>query len=323
MRVKQRVSNHKRADEWKHRLSSFFFQAGKLNIAKISQVKPLIYKVETTDREKFIVKGDANEHTLFKQWQFFDEWKGTCLIPFLPFPNGKKMVTGLNYTWVIAPYVKGRKLDYGNTADRKKAIIILRLFHNEATNIFTRYTSEKDTLFERWQKRVTTFAENEYLFHYFGFGTLFYELLQLSKSQLNEVSSFPWKKWEEDAKRFGKWTHGDVASHNFIATDRRTYLIDFDLMKSTNQLYDYIQLGQRFLPYMNWNMESLIHARIVPQMYTAAWLSAVAVPVDMIREWNYFAAKDPPYSQVSRYLSKMQQNWERRKQFINQVRLKV
>jgi len=314
------VNNDQRADEWKYRLSSFFLQKGKLEITNISRLKSNVYMVETPAKEKLIVKGASNTYTLFKQWQFFDKWKGTALIPFSRFPNGKKVISGLNYSWIILPFIKGRKLNYKNAADRIQAKTVLSIFHKEATNIYTHHSYKKDTLFERWHKRILTFAKNERIFHYFGYETLFNELLELSKDQFYRLFSFPWEKWDHEAKLSGQWTHGDVASHNFISTEKRTYLIDFDLMKSANQLYDYIQLGQRFLPHINWEIEHLVHASIVPEKYTIPWLTAVAIPVDMIREWNYFAAKDPPYSQVDGYLSKMQHNWERRKQFIYTVR---
>src|SRR5690625_6671391 len=90
-----------------------------------------------------------------------------------------------------------------------------------------------------------------------------------------------WEKDEKEARLNGEWVHGDVASHNFIQNEQ-TFMIDFDLLRCGSQLYDYIQLGQRCLPHINWDIGDLLAYDMVSERDVRKWLSAIIMPSDVI-----------------------------------------
>lgn len=319
-RMLQIVSKQLREDEYKHRLSSFLFKKGNLRITQISRIKSNVFVAVNTNQEKFIVKGHYRKERLTQQWDFFEQFTGSSAVPFILFPNGEKMITGFQYHWVISKYIKGKKLDYQYTADRMQALRLLRTFHSEATGVFTTDMDKKDDLFKRWQRRLLSLNQTEYIFKSHRFPKLHKELKNVTAEQLNRLTAFPWEREELRAKKLGKWVHGDVAGHNFIETKSNVYLIDFDLLQPTNQLYDYIQLAQRFLPHLEWNVKKLLSYDMVCEEQIVPWLHAVAVPTDMIREWNYFLAKNPTSFQTKKYLQKWKSEWEKRKQLIREIR---
>lgn len=91
------------------------------------------------------------------------------------------------------------------------------------------------------------------------------------------------------------------------------------MLQSTNQLYDFIQLGQRFLPYIDWNLEHLLDYQMVHHSQTASWLSAIVIPSDILREWLYFSRETTSSFRIENYLLKMSENWKNRKELIRNV----
>jgi len=158
------------------------------------------------------------------------------------------------------------------------------------------------------------------MFYTYEYKMLYNDIVKTSFRQLRFVSTFPWDSYEKDAKNAGQWVHGDVAAHNFIAAKKETYLIDFDLLQSTYQLYDFIQLGQRFLPYINWDLEWLLRSRMVRNSEIGPWLSALTIPSDLHREWLYFIGRTNSPNAVKNYLKNLNTEWMKRKTLIKNVR---
>jgi len=224
MRKKQPVSKSIQGDEWKHRLSSFFYQKGKLQASELTQLKPNVYIVETTNGEKFIVKGHRKKDNIEQQWKFFEKWKGKTIVPFIRFPNGKKVIFGYRYYWCMSLFIKGRKLNYKHSVDRLEAVETLKSFHQEASNIYISNPVERDLLFNRWYRRLLTFEKTKDIFLFYGYRELYRDLTNTTLQQLRSLSVYPWERNEQDAKQGGQWIHGDVASHNFVKTKKEAYI---------------------------------------------------------------------------------------------------
>src|SRR5699024_11066097 len=110
-------------------------------------------------------------------------------------------------------------------------------------------------------------------------------------------------KNEKDAIIIGDCVQGVVSSHNFIQNEQ-TFMIDYDLLRCGSQRYDYIQLGQRFLPHINCDIGDLLAYEMVSERDVRKWLSAIIIPSDVIREWLFFLSQGS--SPVKQYLSQME-----------------
>ncbi|WP_042146144.1 phosphotransferase [Paucisalibacillus sp. EB02] len=309
-----------RDDQRFNRLSSFLYWEGNLEAKKIHPIKRNIYYIETASGEKFVLKGHSNTSNMRQQWEFFERIHSKNVVPFVRYPNGKKEIsTGTNYSWTISSYVSGRKLNYEAAEDRKRAINLLKKFHAEATQVFVRNLLRKQPFYKRWHARHYKFLETEQIFERNGYLTLFNDISFMMKKYLEIVESYHWYKEQLDAERNGLWVHGDVASHNFIQNGK-TYMIDFDLLHCTPQIYDYIQLGQRFLPHVNWDIEQLVGYKMVKDEELEKYINSVFVPSDLVREWLHFLTRKRRVS-VEDYMETMEMEWISRKEFLNKSKL--
>jgi hypothetical protein len=306
----------RRDDNHLNRLSSFLHWEGNLTVKEIHQIKENIYYLEADSEKQYILKGHSNVLNMKQQWDFFDKIKSKSIVPFVRFPNGKKdITTGTNYSWTLSPYISGRKLNYLHHHDRVLAVNTLKQFHRDASQIRIKKLIKKQLFYKRWHVRLNKFLETEFIFQKYGYMNLYRDITQLMTYYLDIVSSYSWHVDQVDAERNGKWVHGDVASHNFIHNGK-TLLIDFDLLHCTTQLYDFIQLGQRFLPSIEWKLERLLQYRMVSDRDLERFLYAIFIPSDVIREWLHYLKSKRRLS-VESYLQTMEAEWTKRKEFLN------
>jgi len=312
------VNNFKQRDEiYIHRLSSFFYDEGELEIRKITPVKKHVFYIETGSEAAFILKRHQKRDRIEQQWCFFERMQKMLFVPFRKYPNGKKFLVAGNDYWTIAPFIKGRKLHYKNEEDRKTAVETLHYFHNKAKHIYVSRPMKKDLFLVRWEDRLNTFKKTAFLFKDNGFEMLYKDILQTMALHLQLAARLSWEKDEKKARLKGEWVHGDVASHNFIQNEQ-TFMIDFDLLRCGSQLYDYIQLGQRFLPHINWDIGDLLAYDMVSERDVRKWLSAIIIPSDVIREWLFFLSQGS--SPVKQYLSQMEKTWSKRQFFLKNAK---
>ncbi|HAM81415.1 phosphotransferase [Ornithinibacillus bavariensis] len=305
-----------RDDNHYDRLSSFLLWEGNLEIKKLHQIKRNIYYLEANTGKQYILKGHSNLLNMRQQWDFFNKAKSKSIVPFVRFPNGKKeILTGTNYGWTISPYITGRKLNYQHPGDRLLAVSTIKKFHQDAKNITVKNPIKKQLFYRRWHVRLNKFLETEYIFQKYGYENLFRDIVWMMNRYLDIVSTYSWNHDQKEAEIEGRWVHGDVASHNFIHNER-TVLIDFDLLHCTTQLYDFIQLGQRFLPNINWKLDRLLQYNMASERELAKFLYSVFIPSDVLREWMHYLKSKRRLS-VSSYLQTMEEEWIKRKEFLN------
>jgi hypothetical protein len=311
------LSNHLGRDDQRiNRLSSFLYWEGNLEVDKIHPIKQNIYYIDDNYGDKYVLKGHSNQMNMKQQWEFFERSKSRYIVPFVRFPNGKKEITtGTNYYWTISPYVSGRKLNYEVAEDRRKAVKAIQRFHKESNQIFVKNIVKKPLFYKRWNARLHKFMETEPVFRKYGYFSLYEDIVLTMEKYLEIVSNYPWYRDQLNAERNGLWVHGDVASHNFIQNER-TFLIDFDLLQCTNQIYDYIQLGQRFLPSLKWDLEKLLSYSMVRDELLERYLYSVFIPSDLLREWLHFLTRKRKLSTVE-YLQNMEEEWVSRKVFLS------
>ncbi|GGA69291.1 phosphotransferase [Ornithinibacillus halotolerans] len=307
-----------RDDHRINRLSSFLYWEGNLETKKVHPIKRNIYYIETTSGDAYVLKGHSNMNNVQQQWEFFNRIQSNHIVPFTKFPNGKKEITaGTKYSWTISPYISGRKLNYKSPVDRNRAVSTIKKFHYQASGIYVNHFIRKQLFFTRWDARQEKFLSTEEIFEKLGFMKLFQDMNILMKKYIHVVSSYDWKKEQLEAERKGCWVHGDVASHNYLLKNEQTYLIDFDLLHCTSQLYDVIQLGQRFLPNIDWDVNTLLQYNMVKEEEIERFLYSVFIPSDMVREWLHFLTKKRRIT-VHSYLEIMENEWIKRKEFLKE-----
>ncbi|WP_373892923.1 phosphotransferase [Virgibacillus natechei] len=314
------MNRFKQGDEFRYRLSSFLSEEGNLlPLERMSFIKASVFLIQTVDNEKLILKRHSKKDNVNLQWHFFEQIGESNAVPFKRYPNGRKIISRNNYYWTITPFIKGEKLNYNLAADRLEAVKALKEFHHSAKNIHINNGSTGDYLFTKWYQRLLLFKKTASIFKEFGFENLYKDIVQTTVIHLRHLTEFPWKSFELAAESKGEWIHGDVASHNFLR-QTCTHVIDFDLLKCTTQLYDYIQLGQRFLPYINWDPDKLLAYQMVQEKDVKAWIYAVCIPVDVMREWLHYL-HEKPVSGRHRYLSTMEERWIKRSNFVKNSKL--
>ncbi|MUK86987.1 hypothetical protein GMD78_01040 [Ornithinibacillus sp. L9] len=315
------MSNNKHRDDNNYdRLSSFLYWEGSLETKDINRIKDNVFLIKDNTGEGYIFKRHKNINNVKQQWDFFSQIKMKSIAPFVRYPNGRKIITDGNHNiWTLTPYIPGIKLNYRSQTDRKEAVLALKKFHDKASSIYVQNQVQKGLFYLRWYDRLKTFQKTEYFFVKYGYENLYKDIVKITEQYIQLVSRFPWKREQRYAEEQGLWVHGDVASHNFIRYNR-IYLIDFDLLACTTQLYDYIQLGQRFLPYIRWDIDQLESYKMIDDRYIPIWLLSIAIPSDVLREWLHYLYQHRSGYAIKEYLEEMEKNWIKRQNFMKMTK---
>ncbi|MFD1362935.1 phosphotransferase [Lentibacillus salinarum] len=297
------------------RLSSFLQKQGMLNVMLVSTIQNHVFYLEPFKGHSLILKRHRNRARLEQQWRFFAQQTSSVIIPFQRFPNQKPYLTDDSHYWTITPYIPGKKLNYHFAGDRESGLLALQTFHHDTKRIKVSSPLRQEIFYRRWSKRLQKFRNTAPLFQEYGFGALFNDIVQTTEKHLSLITGFDWAGLERSALQSGTWIHGDVAAHNFIRYKGRVYMIDFDLLGCASPLHDYIQLGQRFLPYLNWDSERLLSYNMVQEKYLRPWLYALFIPSDVMRDWLYYMNRRS-IQPVGDYLEKMEREWIQRLSFL-------
>ncbi|GAB4073312.1 hypothetical protein GCM10028778_08470 [Barrientosiimonas marina] len=300
-----------------NRLSSFLYQEGEVKPASLLQIQKHVYHLKTVSHEHFLLKRHSQKLRMEQQWAFFVRQSSSVVISFQMFPNKRRYLYDGHYYWTLSPFIAGRKLNYRTEADRKVALQTIRQFHKDTKGVKLSYPRRPEIFYERWSKRLYRFQTTEMIFHKYGYETLFYDIVRTAKMYLQLIRTLDWETGEIDALRTGTWSHGDVAAHNFLQYDNDVYLIDYDLLSCSSTLHDYVQLGQRFLPYLNWDIDRLLAYHMVDESRVRAWLYALCIPSDVMRDWLYYIQRYSSHTQ--NYLIKMDANWSKQRSFLKHV----
>ncbi|WP_217586842.1 phosphotransferase [Lentibacillus saliphilus] len=310
-------NDYKRGDVINDRLSSFLLSSGQIHARSIRFIKQHVYKLKTEHDQNYILKRHTHEQQVKQQRDFFQQIKLPHIAKFAVYPNGKEWIYDTEGgLWTITPFIKGRSLNYAHHNDRVEASQLLSHFHNYARHIHVPQPVKRQIFFMKWLHRLLSFKKTAHIFSEYGYNTLFHDIVQTTERHIQDLAIYPWEKLLSDAERNGLWIHGDVASHNFLKGDR-TYLIDFDLLTQTCQLYDAIQLGQRFLPYIDWDLETLLSYDLAGN-HKEMWLAAVIVPGDLLREWLHKLRKSD-VSDIPELLSELDRVWTKRQKFLKEA----
>lgn len=310
-------SNHRKGDSYTDRLFQWLKLEEGLPITLEDTIKPKVYEVRMQDTS-MILKGYRRPHVLEQQIEFFQHWNyasETAARP-LPFHQNTYSKSKLGCEWGLFEYIEGRHASFERQKDRLNVIKVLRKFHRTSKGIAV-LAIPKDPLYIKWERRLEQFEDTRDVFFDYNKIKLFDELRECMLKQLDVFSNHPWGELEEKAWENHEWLHGDVAHHNFIIEEENSAkMIDFDLLHTGPVIYDYIQLGQRFLPSFQANHDQFL------SMFTFVdnrrlWLQGVRVPADLLREWLFSYKKSlHGETSLSKQMKKLERAWSRRKMFV-------
>lgn len=306
-----------------NRLLSFLRDYGGIELLEINKIKDHVYRVKMENDKIFALKCFPNRKKLEHQQQFFKQWKEAdkFAAPSLPFPNGEWIITDKMGNWGLFEWINGHHLSFRSHHEREKAAEILAKFHISTEGIKNPLIL-REPLYLKWEKRLQEFEQTRPGFCYYGKEHLFEQMVKTTRKTLKDFRYQDWGRVEEDSWNRKAWNHGDVAHHNFIFTpEGKVKLIDFDLLHMGPELYDQIQLGQRFLPYTNHSrLEVLRYFQTV--RWKKEWLKGMLVPCDLLREWLFIYRKRNMGSKELEACSEwLETAWEKRRLFVEKVQL--
>lgn len=304
------------------RLASFFYETGGLAIRNLQPIKDHVLLITTVQGENYVLKRYKFKSSMIQQWKFFKKTTSKQIIMFTHFPNGKEFLRDKECFWTMTPYAEGKVLKFSLSRDRKDAIKTLETVLHDIIGTRIAYPKIKANLYVNWRSRLRKWEQVRWLFFETGHITLFNEISDVLQQQLTLFSHLNWSRYEQVARDNWIWVHGDVAAHNFLrqSNSNRVYLIDFDLLSLSPHLHDWIQLGQRFLPDLKWSLSRLLTYPFLDKTNDPkAWLVGVSIPADLVRECWFFSLKEPETEQIQSFVEKLQFDWNKRKQFVEEV----
>ncbi|WP_228409430.1 protein kinase family protein [Radiobacillus deserti] len=303
-------------NSFKSCLSSFLEENGKLSTSTIQQWKENVFYVADMDRKGFVLKAYEDKKTPIQQWRFFMKNQSPVIQPFCAFPNGEKILRWKKKYWTIQTCLVGEKLTFEDERDRRDAVDTVKIFHKDIKSIQIKNPTIRVDYEQKCRLRLRKFWTTKETFERFGFSYLFHEITQATSMLIRQWSSY--RSIIEGEKK--DWIHGDLAAHNFIRIkEGKVRLIDFDLLGKASTSYDYMQLGQRFLEHIHYDIPQLLTYKLCSEYQIRPYLIGVAIPMDHMREWLHFIGKLPMNDTVFSYLSELERSWSDRKQFIHEV----
>lgn len=303
---------------------SFFEEKAGLYIRNIKIIKPHVLLVSVA-LGTFILKRNNSIHSVRQQWELFKGLPENCpVIPFYPFPSGDLYVRDEHgSTWTLAPYMHGGEaLTYKRKWDRVAAVDVLNRFQQQAKGVKVNSVIVKQPLYMHWRKRFRLFENYYDVFRRYGYGDLFDSLCRTSEKAFNQFIKLDWHVLENRGVTELSWSHGDVAAHNFLKGEHnKVYLIDFDLASQSPRVYDWIQMAQRFFPFLVDQEEIACIERILTKEELPFFRLGLAIPASLVREWNTFLASHPSSSEILYYLEVLNGRWHKQLTFVEQNKI--
>ena len=257
-------------------------------VQKIIPVKKQVYKIQTND-QIFILKGFCSYRHLKIQREFADclmkeGFAGTC--PFLHLHEEPLFFQGYYYGCLKYLPPAPVPFSFKNARDRLRGLALLKRYHQVSGRLVKFFESDiaRHNILQKWRQRTASFLKNLAMIKYFVQKEILAEMLMWADWSLKGLGQCSRRRKEKRTVIL----HGDVADHNFLlARDGSLYLIDFDLIKIGDPLWDYLQYASRILPFLNWSVTELKRMEEISRFFREdAFIFALAYPADIFREWN-------------------------------------
>lgn len=257
-------------------------------VQKIIPLKKRTFKIRAGDKI-FILKGFHTYQLLKTQRAFTDHlikegFTDTC--PFLHICEEPMYFQGYYYGCLEYLPPAPVPFSFKNAHDRLRGLELLKKYHQVSGRLVKFFESEigRYNILQKYRHRTATFLKNLPVIKQFIQKEIVDEILLWADSSLKGLEQTVPRRKETKTVIL----HGDVADHNFLrARDQRLYLIDFDLIRIGDPVWDYLQYASRILPFLGWSVRDLIKMDIIaPYLEEEMFIFALAYPSDIFREWN-------------------------------------
>lgn len=300
--------NKQRRDDDSHRLFPFLEKEYGIYVQKSTLIKPYVSIIET-DRGKWVLKKYRTFLEASRQQVFFRLLNNSG---FQAAPAIEGVISFENEYWMLQTYISSsRPFHYADEKDRYDSLSLLYMYHAYSQPLlhhpFFATMLPHYSLYEKWHQRYEQFL---------------YALPVLKQLMKDEELSFILYCARSFFERFPHFfssfiaekktiIHGDVASHNFLRTEKAVYLIDYDLIAVAPPAIDYLQYASRVLPYVQWSFAYLERQPLLQPLVTKPWfLTALLFPADLMRECRVIVQRGKPFSLPY---------FEHRKQFVQKI----
>jgi CotS family spore coat protein len=228
-----------------------------------------------TDRGYWILKGYKNEEKANWVTQLSQalRQKGFLhTVQYVSDAGGAKVFPYGDRYYTIMKMIDGKEADNSALYDVKKSAATLAHFHLAAQGFPVPYTYAYEgtpALLDKWESRLEHFERITWSIERNGPQNRLESLIQQMKGQiisdgqqlLQQAYKLPLTAEMYNALERGTLAHRDVASHNFLLTQRgNCYLIDLDTVGHDLQLFDLVQLMSRMLLMQDYRLESFVEA---------------------------------------------------------------
>ncbi|WP_251549348.1 aminoglycoside phosphotransferase family protein [Neobacillus muris] len=276
-------------DDCFDRLFSYFQSQFSQKIVEGVPIRKNVFLVKTA-KQSWVLKGYQSINKLKLQEAFTATLRKegfSKTYRFLVPPSGEPpFLNGLYFGCIeyIPPNQTG--FSFRTQRNRQEGLTLLNSFHETTARFAARYQTllSQADLYEKWIERFDIFCHHRPFLRRFIDHSLLSELVSWGNWSLEKMSSSHHLFTKEPKVIL----HGDVAHHNFLrAKNGELYLIDFDLIAIGPPVYDYLQYANRILFHLDWSLTNLWqHKQMKAYLSNKAFLSALAYPADIYREWN-------------------------------------
>jgi serine/threonine protein kinase len=312
-------------DDHYHRLSFLLKKEYALKVEHVTHIKPHVWQIDTDDGPK-VLKGYPSLRRAALQIIFMKSLKqaGFQAVPSLRTDTLNSGIVHFDQRyWILQDCISPSvPFSFASVQDRSDGLNLLEQYHRYSALLihhpFLRMHLPRYNLYNKWQERYRFF--------------LYFLPFIKQKIALEKVKFIMYSADNslKNLRRFYNFLtaetnsiiHGDVASHNFLRTDKgKLYLIDYDLIAAAPKSIDYLQYVNRILPHLGWSFSGLQKLPQISKQITKKWfLSALMFPADILREWNAAMTK---YSSEPRFLMRAVEytnsQFEVRKQFVEEI----
>ncbi|EGL81618.1 aminoglycoside phosphotransferase [Caldalkalibacillus thermarum TA2.A1] len=324
--------------ELKHFKQSFYEGYGK-RIKTLDVIRPHHVYAAVTDADCFVVKffRDANllgwQHRCIQQL-LDKETRG--VVPFLPNKHRSVINEFEGRMYGVMPFIPGKSIDLNHSSHVQNSLRLLAYFHRQGGGIFGRQPAVpvQSKLYADWHERYVQF---KHAFRDLPRGKNQDGLLQVVSRMAGEtlewaertLDAFPQAYMlylEEEAQWERQIAHLDIAPHNFLVIDDRYfYVIDYDRVAYAPPLVDVVQFFNMVLPSARWEYDAVKqllshyeHVFPVPKEQKRLVFLLLVFPHDVFRKWLGVWRREANFhpQQVYRYFQELEQNWDRRRTFV-------
>ncbi|WP_027407942.1 phosphotransferase [Anoxybacteroides tepidamans] len=298
--------------EWRdeqHRLFLFLKAGYGLCVKDFIAVKPHVWIIDT-NQGKWVFKKYNSFFEASRQMMFMRLLKKAG---FQAAPSIDGIISFDSSYWTVQTYIsKAKPLTFKDEADRNSGLELLSEYHffsrQLLDNPFFRTMLPHYNLYEKWRQRYAFF-----LYHL----PLWERMMKREElSFILQCANYFFEQYPKCSYSFSRERatiiHGDVASHNFLRTERGDiYLIDYDLMAVASSSIDYLQYASRVLPHVDWTLAYLEERELFQPLLEQRWfLISLVFPADVMRECRFFMRSAKRFS-IS--------DLEYRKQFVQKI----